>query len=116
MEAKFYKNGDVTVVSLSGRLDITKTPAFKTACLQSLKGKNVVFCLKNLNFVGSTGIQSFFQVICEFNQTKHFNAKISEVKPDFFKLLSSGGFMDLEICENMAGALMSFQAPTLSIT
>jgi anti-anti-sigma regulatory factor len=83
--------------------------------LQSLRGKKVVFCLKNLNFVGSTGIQSFFQVIRDFNQNRHFKAKVSDLKPDFFRLLSSGGTADLEICENMAGALMSFQAPALSI-
>ncbi|MBS1971838.1 MAG: STAS domain-containing protein [Bdellovibrionales bacterium] len=111
MEAKFYQEGDVTVVALSGRLNIEKTPAFRTACLQSLKGKKVVFCMRDLNFVGSTGIQSFFQVIREFNQSKHFTAKVSDLKPDFHRLLSFGGVNDLDICENMAGALLSFQAP-----
>ncbi|WP_413291423.1 STAS domain-containing protein [Bdellovibrio sp. HCB337] len=115
MEAKFYQEGEVTVVALSGRLCIEKTPAFRTACLQSLKGKKVVFCMKDLNFVGSTGIQSFFQTIREFNQSKHFTAKISDLKPDFYRLLSFGGAADLEICENMAGALTSFQVPTLNI-
>jgi anti-anti-sigma factor len=116
MEAKFYQEGDVTIVALSGRLDIEKTPAFRTACLQSLRGKKVVFCMKNLNFVGSTGIKSFFQVIREFNQAKYFNAKVTDLNPDFSRLLFFAGPADLEICENMAGALMSFQVPTLSIT
>ncbi len=115
MEAKFYKEGEITVVALSGRLDIEKTSAFRAACLQTLGGKKVIFCMKNLNFVGSTGIQSFFQVIREFNQTKHFNARVSELNPDFFRLLSLVGSLDLEICENMDGALMSFQTPTISI-
>lgn len=72
--------------------------------------------MKNLSFVGSTGIQSFFQVIREFNQTKHFSAKISDLQPDFHRLLSFGGTQDLEICETLAGALLSFQVPALTIT
>lgn len=115
MEAKFYQEGDVIVVWLSGRLDIDKTQAFRTACLQSLKGKNVVFCLKNLNFVGSTGIQTFFQVIRDFNKSKYFNAKIAELKPDFCRLLSATGSLDLEICENTDKALLSFQLPILAL-
>jgi anti-anti-sigma factor len=115
MEAKFYQEGEITVVALSGRLCIEKTPAFRTACVQSLKGKKVVFCMKDLSFVGSTGIQSFFQAIRELHQAKLFIAKISDLKPDFFRLLSFGGTTDLDICENMAGAILSFQAPTLTI-
>jgi len=115
MEAKFYQEGDITVVALSGRLNIEKTPAFRTACLQSLKGKKVVFCMKNLSFVGSTGIQSFFQIIREFNQNKHFAAKVSDLKPDFYRLLTFGGAGDLDICESMEGALLSFRTPALSI-
>ena len=115
MEAKFYQEGEVTIVALSGRLCIEKAPAFRSACMQGLKGKKVVFCMKDLNFVGSTGIQTFFQTIREFNQSKHFSAKISDLKPDFFRLLSFGGTADIEICENMAGAVTSFQVPTLTI-
>lgn len=115
MEAKFYQEGEVTIVALSGRLCIEKAPAFKNACLQGLKGKKVVFCMKDLSFVGSTGIQSFFQTIREFNQSRHFNAKISDLKPDFCRLLSFGGTADLEVCENTAGAVMSFQIPALHI-
>jgi anti-anti-sigma factor len=111
MEAKFYQEGDITVVSLSGRLNIEKTPAFRTACLQSLRDKKVIFCMKELSFVGSTGIQSFFQVIREFNQNRHFTAKVSHLKPDFHRLLAFGGLSDLDVCENTAGAILSFQAP-----
>lgn len=115
MEAKFYQKGDVTIVAVSGRLSIEKTPAFRAACLQGLKGKKVVFCMKDLNFVGSTGIQSFFQVIREFNQSKHFSAKVADLKPDFHRLLTFGGVAELEICDNTDGALRSFQTPTLTI-
>lgn len=116
MEAKFYHEGDVTVVALRGRLCIEKAPAFRTACLQSLRGKKVVFCMKDLSFVGSTGIQTFFQTIREFNHSQHFTAKISGLNPDFSRLVFFGGTSDLEICESVAGALKSFQVPTLTLT
>lgn len=115
MEAKFYQEGEVTVVALSGRLCIEKAPAFRNACLVSLKGKKVVFCMKDLSFVGSTGIQCFFQTIREFNQSHHFNAKISDLNPDFYRIISFAGAAHLEICETMAGALRSFQFPGLSM-
>lgn len=116
MEAKVYQDGDITVVALRGRLSIEKTPAFRMACEQTLKGKKVVFCMKELSFVGSSGIQSFFQLIREFNQSKHFEAKISDLKPDFHRLLVFSGVADLEICENTAGALSRFRTTHLTIT
>lgn len=115
MEAKVYLEGEITVVALSGRLSIEKAPAFKAACLQSLKGKKVVFCMKDLSFVGSSGIQGFFQMIREFNQSKHFEAKIADLKPDFYRLLAFSGVSGLEICENTAGALSSFRALALDL-
>jgi anti-anti-sigma factor len=116
MEAKFYQKGEITVVALSGRLEIEKNHAFRQACMQSLKGKKVVFCMKDLNFVGSTGIQGFFQVIREFNHSNSFRAKIAELKPDFHRLLFSAGTVDIEVFENVAGALTAnFQMPAMVI-
>lgn len=105
MEAKFYKNGDFTIVALSGRLEIEKTHAFREACLSSLKGHKVIFCMKDLNFVGSTGIQGFFQVIREFNDHNPSKAKIAALKPDFQRLVFVNQGVDLEICESVAEAM-----------
>lgn len=116
MEAKFYQEGEITIVALRGRLEIEKTAAFKTACLQSLKGRKIVFCMKELSFVGSTGIQGFFQIIRELNESRHFTAKISDLKPDFLRLIPFGNGTGLEFCENQAGAVMSFQTPALAIS
>ncbi|RYZ80253.1 MAG: anti-sigma factor antagonist [Proteobacteria bacterium] len=115
MEAKFYMTGQVTIVSLSGRLEIEKTYAFKQACLSSLKGKKVVFCMKDLNFVGSTGIQTYFQIIREFSEQNDHRPKIATLNPDFQRLWSYAGSQDIEVHENLGGALSSFQLAGLSI-
>jgi anti-anti-sigma factor len=104
MEAKFYKDGEFTIVALSGRLEIEKTHAFREACMTSLKGHKVIFCMKDLNFVGSTGIQGFFQIIREFNQKSSVKAKIAALKPDFHRLVFVAQGVDLDICESVEGA------------
>jgi anti-anti-sigma factor len=113
MEAKFYNDGEFTVVALSGRLEIEKTHAFREACLTSLQGKKVIFCMKDLNFVGSTGIQGFFQIIREFNDKNAVKAKIAALKPDFQRLVFVAHGIDLDICDTVAGAIASARQPKI---
>lgn len=108
MEVKLLLEGDITIVSLSGRIEIEKTQSFKNACLQNFAKKNVVFCVKNLNFVGSTGIQSFFGVLNDLNSTKKMNAKIAGMTPDFQRLFNFSKCTDLEVHENIEGAMQTF--------
>lgn len=105
MEAKFYKDGEFTVVALSGRLEIEKTHAFREACLTSLHGQKVIFCMKDLSFVGSTGIQGFFQIIREFNHRNLNKVKIAALKPDFQRLVFVSHGVDLDICDSVEAAV-----------
>jgi anti-anti-sigma factor len=116
MEAKFYQTGEVTIVALSGRLEIEKAQAFRQACMSSLRGKKVVFCMKDLHFVGSTGIQGYFQIIREFSQGNDFKAKVADLKPDFQRLWFFAGTQEVEVHQNVAGALTSYQMPAYTIT
>ncbi len=115
MEAKFYQTGEVTIVALKGRFEIEKTQAFRKACQVSLKGKKVVFCMKELHFVGSTGIQSYFQIIREFSNGNTHKAKIAELKPDFQRLWRTSDCGVVEIHDSLAAALKSFHMPTMAI-
>ncbi|MBK9322566.1 MAG: STAS domain-containing protein [Bdellovibrionaceae bacterium] len=115
MEAKFYQTGEVTIVAIKGRLEIEKTQAFRHACQVSLKGKKVIFCMKELNFVGSTGIHSFFQIIREFSTNNVHRAKVAELKPDFQRLWRSSDSGTVEIHESVSAALQSFQMPSMEI-
>ncbi|MDG0816523.1 STAS domain-containing protein [Bdellovibrio svalbardensis] len=108
MEVRILLDGDVAVVSLSGRIEIEKAQSFKTACLQNFKNKKIVFCMKNLNFVGSSGIQSFFGILNDLNAANKMNAKIAGLNPDFQRLFSFTECSNLEVHESVEGALQSF--------
>ncbi|MNK07763.1 STAS domain protein [compost metagenome] len=108
MEVKLVLDGEITIVSLSGRIDIEKTQSFKDACLNNFSDKKVVFCMKGLNFVGSTGIQSFFSVLNELNSAKRLDAKIASLNPDFQRLLSFSACQNLEVHESIENAMLSW--------
>lgn len=108
MEVKLVLDGEIAIVSLSGRIEIEKTQSFKKACLQNFSNKKVVFCMKNLNFVGSSGIQNFFGVLNDLNQNKAMNVKIAGLNPDFQRLFSFSECQSLEMHESIEGALQSF--------
>ncbi|UXR63444.1 STAS domain-containing protein [Bdellovibrio bacteriovorus] len=108
MEVKLLLDGDITVVSLSGRIEIEKTQSFKKACLQNFSDRKVVFCMKNLHFVGSSGIQSFFSVLNDLNVDKQMSVKIAGLTPDFQRLFSFSECSNLEVHESIEGALQSF--------
>lgn len=108
MEVKLVLDGDIAVVSLSGRIEIEKTQSFKQACLQNFSDKKVVFCMKNLHFVGSSGIQSFFSVLNDLNARNSMSVKIAGLTPDFHRLYSFSECANLEVHESIEGALQSF--------
>jgi len=108
MEVRILLDGDVAVVSLSGRIEIEKAQSFKSACLQNFKNKKIVFCVKNLNFVGSSGIQSFFGILNDLNASNKMTAKIAGLYPNFQRLFSFTECSSLEVHESVEGALQSF--------
>ncbi|MGZ3772309.1 MAG: STAS domain-containing protein [Pseudobdellovibrionaceae bacterium] len=108
MEIRLVLDGDISVVSLSGRIELEKNQVFKSACLQKFSDKKVVFCMKNLNFVGSSGIQNFFSVLADLNSTHKVNVKIAGLAPDFKRIYNFSDCKNLEVYENIEGALQSF--------
>lgn len=91
-----------TIIKISGRLDIDKTPLFKIACMKQFQGQKIIFSLSNLSFVGSTGIQTFFQAIKEI-QTKN-QCKIVGLSSDFKRVSHLPELQGLEFHETLAQA------------
>ncbi|MEN0059327.1 MAG: STAS domain-containing protein [Bdellovibrio sp.] len=108
MEVRLVLDGEIAVVALSGRIEIEKAQSFRRACLQKFSDKKVVFCMKNLSFVGSSGIQSFFGILNELNSTQQVNVKIAGLNSDFQRLFSFAECPHLEVHESIEGALQSF--------
>lgn len=108
MEFKLVLDGDISIIKVSGRIELEKNQQFRNACLKNFSNKKVVFCMKNINFVGSTGIQHFFGVLNELNADKKLNVKIAGLGHDFKRLLSFTPCSNLEIHESIEGAVQSF--------
>lgn len=113
MQARINQKGEVIVVELTGKVEIEKTQVFKEALKVHLNDRKVVFHMKDLNFVGSTGIQSFFQILREFHMDPSCKIKIAGMKPDFKKLWLYNDTSNVEIHDNLESALMSFTMPNL---
>ncbi|MGZ3769036.1 MAG: STAS domain-containing protein [Bdellovibrio sp.] len=108
MEIKLVLDGDISVVALSGRIEIEKNQNFRKACLQKFSDKKVVFCMRKLNFVGSSGIQNLFSVLNDLNATNQLSVKIAGLNPDFQRLYNFSEYSFLELHESVEGALQSF--------
>lgn len=108
MEIKLVLDGDITVVALSGRIEIEKAQAFKAACARSFANRKIVFCMKNLNFVGSSGIQNLFSALNDLNSSNKMTAKIAGLNQDFARLFQFSECPNLELHENVEGAIQSF--------
>ncbi len=116
MNAQVSLQGEVTVVSLSGRVDIEKAAFLRQACLQRFQNIKVVFCLNALNFVGSSGIQTLFQMMDELKINCHCEVKMTGVNSDFQRLFGHyGQAKPLEMHENLEKALLSFKTVSAEI-
>ncbi len=108
MDAKLDQCGEVMVITINGRLDIDKTKPFQEACFKNLLDKKVVFNLQPLNFVGSTGIQNFFQALKEINSKNKFGLRIAGMTVDFQRLWTIQQDA-MAIYENTQVAVKSFE-------
>lgn len=117
MEAKLQKHGEITVVQVSGQLNIEANSHFRDVCLKQLAHQRVVFNLEGLQFVGSSGIQAFFRALGEIHEGNRFGVRVSGLKPDFVRILQYTTISSLSIHEDVDGAVKSFdggQPPPLA--
>jgi anti-anti-sigma factor len=106
MVAQVENGQSYTVIKISGRLDIDKTPLFKNACLRQFQGQKIVFSLSNLNFVGSTGIQAFFQAIKEIQAQNQ--CRIIGLSSDFKRMLLLDDMQGLELHDSLEKAELTW--------
>lgn len=111
MRAEITKNGPVTIVQLEGQISFETINHFKDHCLSKLKGEKVIFNLQNLNFVGSTGITSFFEIIKDFVEHNILDPKFCCVKVEFQRLFEAWFAGHVELYEQQDIALKAFLEP-----
>ncbi|MCC6277387.1 MAG: STAS domain-containing protein [Oligoflexia bacterium] len=110
MQAKIRKDGDVTVVDLSGRLDFESAEPFRETCQDLLLNSKVVFNLKDLNFVGSSGLGSFVNTLREFSQSNPVAPRFCHVRSEFKKLFDATGPEHFKVYDDENTAVTSFNA------
>ncbi|MFK8139308.1 MAG: STAS domain-containing protein [Bdellovibrionales bacterium] len=107
MEARFRKDGDIHIVHIYGRLTYEGVDSFHKVCEQLLDEK-VVFNFDDLSFVGSIGIQGFFQAIRNLESRTKVNPRLCNLSVEFQKLLDSLGLNNVMQFDSEFQALKSF--------
>ncbi len=98
-------------MKLKGFLDFEVAETFRISCLQNLAGYKVIFNLKELSFVGSSGITPFVEMLSQFSKSNNVRPKFCEMTSEFRRLFLSSQINEYEIFEDELGAMKSFSMP-----
>ena len=109
MEAKLKQLGEVSVVCISGSLEIDKAQFFRDVCGRQNFGQKVIFNLENASFVGSTGIQPFVDAMKIVCQRSNLGLKVVGLKNEFRRIFANEEIQGLEICDSEGLALASLE-------
>ena len=113
MEARLKNEGEVTIVTLKGRMEIEAAQTFKVACRKHFSDKKIVFNMVGVSFVGSTGIQSFLEAIKFVSEQNQQGVKVSGVSPELKRMFDAYELNQLEFFSTDEEALVSFQSKEL---
>ncbi len=112
MHISAKNNGPIIVMNLEGQLDFESTISFQKTCQNILKkdpNQKFILNLKDLRFVGSTGINHFIQVLKEFTNTVK-TAHLCQVSSEFNRMFKAHETTKekFKIFDNFETALASF--------
>jgi anti-anti-sigma factor len=108
MEAKVENRDGVFVVTLCGRMDFESADSLKNRCLKSFMNQELIFNLSELNFVGSSGITPFLELLSELSKSLGPKFKICSVGSEFLRLFESGTVDGIEIYRDVQDAHRAF--------
>jgi anti-anti-sigma factor len=111
MQAKVENRNGIYVVSLSGQMNFEAADSLKTNCLQNFENLDVIFNLRDLSFVGSSGITPFLELLSELSRRSGPKFKICSVCSEFMRLFEVGSDDGIEIYSNEQDAYKSFISP-----
>ena len=98
---------NIYIVDLKGEVDFASAEPFHETCINHLTQKNIIFNLKDLNFVGSDGLSSFMDTLRELK--KHSSLKFCCVGSEFMRFFNTySETRDLIIYEDEQSAEDSF--------
>ena len=96
MKTELKKQGDTIIVTMNGRLSYECQVPLKERLTKVINHKNtdeaptqLIFDLKDLDFVGSSGISSFVHTLKNINEKENIDAKYCNVGTEFKKIIQS---------------------------
>ena len=105
MKTNIRKSGKIFVIDVHGSLTVSDMDSFKMICNSKLKKKKVLFNLKELSFVGSSGISVFYETLTSLK--KNNSLKMCCVSPEFKRIFDNEG-LGFSIYQSEEEALSSF--------
>lgn len=109
MEAKVNHHNGVYTVALKGKMDFESADALKAQCNRHFLQQNVIFDLNELNFVGSSGITPFLEMLGTLLRQNGTSLKVCSAGTEFIRVFEAGGLNGLEVYENEKQARMAFE-------
>ena len=108
MKAYVRRNeNNIYIIDLKGKVDFASAEPFRETCINNLTQKNVIFNLKDLDFVGSDGLSSFMNTLSELK--KHSSLKFCCVGSEFIRVFNTyNEIKDMVIYEDEQSAKNSF--------
>lgn len=105
---------DILIIRISGQLDTYNSIQFKKnieTILSQTKFRKIIFNMKNLNYVSSTGISTFIEILRIFNKdTNPGEIVLSEIVPKVNKIFELLGFNSFfKIFDTMQYAIKYFE-------
>lgn len=110
MEAKVENKNGVFVVSLIGQMNFESADSLKNNCLQQFANHEVIFNLQDLNFVGSSGITPFLELLSELSRLLGSKFKICSVCSEFMRMFEIGSVDGIEIYRDVNDAHRAFNS------
>lgn len=110
MEAKVENTNGVYVVSLIGQMNFESADNLKNNCLQQFVNREVIFNLKDLNFVGSSGITPFLELLAELSRLSGSKFKLCAVCNEFMRMFEVGCVDGIEIYRDVHDARRAFDS------
>jgi len=90
LRASISNQGNVTVISLQGKLDFESQDILRENIMGLMKeGRQVVVDLEDLSFIGSSGVTQFFYALAEFHNADRTPLRFCNVKSELRKIINA---------------------------
>ena len=118
IQAKYRKEGDAIIINVNGRIDYENQVPLKEELRKMIKRnqfdttpKKLIFNFENLEFVGSSGITQFLQILKGINSQTATPPKYCNFKSEFKKMIQAFESQnEFEIFESEAHAISSYDS------